>query len=157
MNFDDEQELLILSKIYKIDRANQIEDEKFKKIFEETIGVGWEIIFNRLLRAGITEGRNNYFTTESGIRKFAKLKKDKRRERIIYRVMWGTIFIAASSLIYGVLNYYGCGKTNSRSSQKLESGQQQPSKAPTPTLKPDTTKVQDTLSINADSGHRKHL
>jgi len=80
MNFEDEQDLLILSKIYKIDRPNQIPFEDFSKIFEETIGVGWEIKFDKLLRAGIIQGRENYFTTDSGIRKYNKLRKDKRNE-----------------------------------------------------------------------------
>jgi hypothetical protein len=80
MEFEDEQDLLILSKIYKIDRANQVEYGVFQKIFIDTLGASWNTTFEKLQKDGIIQGRNNYFVTDSGIRKFNKLKNDKKKE-----------------------------------------------------------------------------
>ena len=156
MDFTDEQDYQVLSKIYQITAKNPMPIREFHKIFEDTLGNSWDRSYDRFCRTGLVLNPGTHcYTSEAGVRKYVKLKSDKRKERIIGIVTWVTLAAAIVSAIYAVLTYYDSGITNNSQEEKLKLKQGQPSTVPHQTLEPDTTSDQDTLLIVSDSLQKK--
>lgn len=164
MSFDDEQDYLILSRIHHINREDNFESRRYQEIFKNVFGNSWKLVYDRFQRQGLfneltigeTQSRIYIsYTSHMGREKFLNLKKKKKQNYIFKAVGWITLAASVVSAVFAVIGYPGCNPSNKIQEKKIELKQEQPSKVPPQTLKPDTTKVRDTVLKPFDSVGKK--